>query len=435
MQARLITLLLLAAAAWFSRYEFFAFDLSAGNKNSLSRASVDLLSTLNSPVTVYGFITRSNAQGAPKAADVRKQISRFIARFQRIKPDIKLKFVDQMQDTKFALRYGVVATRELIIEYQGRHKKLRVLDEESFGSTLLQLAYGKDNWIVFTTGHQERSPFDTSKSGYSAFAALLKKRNARIQTLDLRRVPAIPANTSVLVLAAPKTAFSAQEISLLLRYLRAGGNLLWLQDPEARPGLETLASKLGIQRLPGILMAKTRHGKPTWLIKTRRFGPRIFARKDLQSYDALFILASALTLERKKNYRSFTIVSTQASHWLKQHDSTRAGPFAIGLALQRNRAPGPGAAQRIIVFGDSDFLSNNYLRLGINRFLGLQAFNWLSHHEALNGISRPVRLSQHGFHYSDSTITLLTLAYALLLPCLLVLAGILIQRHRAGLGA
>ncbi len=422
-------ILMLLLAAWFAgRHEFFAFDLSAERGNSLSQASIDLLATLESPVTVYGFITRSKAKGAPATAEVRKQISRFIARFQRIKPDIRLRFVDQMQDSRFAMRYGVIATRELVIEYQGRHRKLRVLDEASFSGTLLQLAYDKDLWVVFTTGHQERSPFDTNKSGYSTFASLLKKRNIRVQTLDLRQVPSVPANTTVLVLAAPKTRFSAQEISVLLRYLRAGGNLIWLQDPEAHPGLEILAARLGVRRLPGFLSTKTGSGRSTLLIRTRDFGAEVFTPRSLRTNDALFVLAGALSSEQKKDYQSLPIVSARAMRLQKQKRSAETGTFVLGVALQKNGGKQP---QRIIVFGDSDFLSNNYLHLGINRFLGLNMFNWLSHHEALNGIARPVRLSRHAFDYSATTITLISAANALLIPLLFVLTGIFIHRRRA----
>ncbi|MEA3243190.1 MAG: ABC transporter, partial [Pseudomonadota bacterium] len=63
----------------------------------------------------------------------------------------------------------------------------------------------------------------------------------------------------------------------------------------------------------------------------------------------------------------------------------RMGPLDIGFVFSRvknKKDAGDqenGAEQRVIVIGDSDFLSNAYLGNGGNVELGLNLFNWLNH--------------------------------------------------------
>ena len=71
---------------------------------------------------------------------------------------------------------------------------------------------------------------------------------------------------------------------------------------------------------------------------------------------------------------------------MKSGDKERPGPITIGLALERpsatERENGIPGAQRIVIIGDGDFLSNTYLGNGQNLDLGNAIFQWLNHNDS-----------------------------------------------------
>jgi len=66
------------------------------------------------------------------------------------------------------------------------------------------------------------------------FGKELAHRKINAQTLNLATLPAIPDNSALLVIAAPKVPLLAGEITIIKSYIQRGGNLLLLTDPDNR---------------------------------------------------------------------------------------------------------------------------------------------------------------------------------------------------------
>src|SRR5690606_736438 len=110
---------------------------------------------------------------------------------------------------------------EVVLEYQGRRENLRALSEQSITGALQRLSYSGEKWIVFLEGHGERAVLDAQdQSAYSRFAQVLRDKGLTFQPLNLIKTPAIPDNTSVLVIASPRSALLEGEISLIDEYVR-----------------------------------------------------------------------------------------------------------------------------------------------------------------------------------------------------------------------
>ena len=109
----------------------------------------------------------------------------------------------------------------------------------------------------------------------------------------------------------------------------------------------------------------------------------------------------------------------------------RPGPISVAVAVER----GGGAAldvhirpTRLVVFGDSDFVSNGALAGG-NLDLFMSALNWLLERDRLMAIA-PKAPDELRFDMTLARVRLLFVVVVLLLPAAVALAGHLVWLRR-----
>src|SRR5690606_39637137 len=103
---------------------------------SLHDALPILLESMEGPVSVVSY---ARPQG-----ELRKTIGDFIARYQRVKPDVTLEFVDPDIDPEAMREAGVQIDGEIELRYQGRSERLKVLGEAELSSALLRLSRARE---------------------------------------------------------------------------------------------------------------------------------------------------------------------------------------------------------------------------------------------------------------------------------------------------
>jgi ABC-type uncharacterized transport system involved in gliding motility auxiliary subunit len=112
-------------------------------------------------------------------------------------------------------------------------------------------------------------------------------------------------------------------------------------------------------------------------------------------------------------------------------DDDVPGPVSVALSIQRqvNADSYQDKAQRIIVLGDGDFISNQYVGNAGNLSLGLRLINWLSADDNL--IAIPV--IERGDRELTLTLfqsQLIAIGFLIVIPALLMLSGIIIWWRR-----
>src|SRR5699024_7475061 len=103
-------------------------------------------------------------------------------------------------------------------------------------------------------GHGERSPKNKSTLGYSSLRKALDSQGLKVRGINLVRTPHIPKKTSVFVIASPRHQLLPGEVKIIKNYVKSGGNLLWVDDPGKRWGLQPLAKQLGVKWLKGTVL-------------------------------------------------------------------------------------------------------------------------------------------------------------------------------------
>jgi ABC-type uncharacterized transport system involved in gliding motility auxiliary subunit len=434
------TLLFLAAlglAAWLSRQYAFQADWSYGQRNSLSAASAGLLKTLDKPLTFTAY--------ARDERDLREYIKNVIGRYQKLKPDITLGYVNPDTEPQAARTAGITADGQVIVTYGGRSETLSQLDEDAVSNAIQRLARSAERFVVFLSGDGERDPLGEHNFDLGDFGRQLQTKGFKVQSLNLAATPVVPQNTSVLVIAGPQAALLPGTAKLVRDYLQRGGNLLWLSDPGPLYGLEPLTEDLGIHFGAGTIVDLESQlfgiNDPT-VVVVPSYDTTQAITKDFKTTTA-YAAATDVEAGKGSGWKAEAFLQTLPRSWLETgklqgqavydpKHGDKLGPLPLGVSLTR---PVPGATgtapaeQRVAVIGDGDFLSNAYLGSGGNLDLGLNIFNWLAHDDRyINIDARPA---------PDLTLNLTAFAQAvigfgflLVLPVIFLVAGVTVWIRR-----
>lgn len=435
----LLFLLVIGLLAWLSTQYRFQADWTYGSRNSLSADSARLLQRLEEPVTVTAFVRDQDP--------LKDQIRELIGRYQRIKPDVELKFVDPDREPERVRELGVTVEGELRVGYEGRSERVQEHTEQAITNAILRVARQGERWIGFLAGHGERNPNGQANHDLGSFGAELERKGLKVQTFNLADTKTIPGNLSVLVIASPQLDLLPGEVKQVREYLDHGGNLLWLADPGETGGMASVAERLGIEFLPGVIVDASTQlfgiQSPDVALVTA-YPPHPITR-ELQAM-SLFPHAQALQFNDGEDWEAQPLLSSMESTWteigplegeIKYNDGTdeRAGPLDIGYALTRSRTvtnkegQSENLNQRVVVIGDGDFLSNTFIGNVANMDLGLNIINWLSHDDDFIDI-RPRSAPDQSLELSRTAQAVIGFGFLFILPALLLISGLVIWLRR-----
>lgn len=418
----------IALLGGLSAHYHYQADWTAGNRNSLSATSQALLKRLSHPVEITAFVQPNKA--------LRQGVSERIQRFQRYKSDISLQFINPDLQPDRAAKAGISRAGQLLLSMHGRSETADDLTESTLINALQRLARPQSRWAVFLQGHGERDPLGDNNQGLGTLTEALKHSGLQVQTLNLVRTPAIPQNTSLLVIAGPQTELMTGEVKRIDQYVADGGNLLWLRDPGEAQGLQPLTQLLGLRFVKGVIVDANQQLRSLLGIKHPAVVPVVdypthVLTRNLRTL-TLFPYASGIGFDDKADdWQRQPILRTLGRSWSEtgslvgdevsfhQADGDTAGPLTIGLSLTRKR---PNREQRIVVIGDSDFLANGYLGNGGNQELAMNVFNWLSQDDALISIITK-RAPDTQLNLNSFTAGAIALSFLVVLPLGLLVTG------------
>ena len=429
--AALLLVLVAAGAIYQLAARFPAqWDVTQNALNSLEPGSVDALALLEGPVRITVYATEQDAQ----LGDIRKLIREFVALYQRYKPDISLAFVDPVKDAEAMRKASIRSNGEMVVEYAGRSEHIAMLNEQTLSSALLRLAHGKDQMLMYLTGHGERKLDGSANHDLGGFGGRLQQLGYRIASLKLTVAQEVPENTAMLVITHPQTKLMPGEVKKLLRHIDRGGNLLWLVDAEPLRGLEPVAEKLGITFPPGIVVdpaAQEMDAPLNWTLGAG-YPPHVVTR----DFDLITVFpdARAVSVEPRNGWQKQTLVEGAARGWVSERGITKRfdqerdipGPFDLAVALQRNVND---REQRIVVVGNGNFLANTYSGNGGNLDLGVNLVNWLANEERLITV-QPHTAKDGKITLSKNQLAVISVTFLILLPLALFVAGFRAWRRR-----
>jgi ABC-type uncharacterized transport system involved in gliding motility auxiliary subunit len=427
------------------------FDLTPSHQLSLSDVSKKILRQVKEPLRVTVFHRRGERQ---QYADV-------LRHFTDECPQITFELLDLDRYPDRARTLGVSAYGRAALEYQGRRAVTTALPEEQLAGGILHVVRGRARRIVFTTGHGERTPGGSPES-YGRLAAALAQENYAPETVVLLDEP-VPDGADLVLVAGPARDFAPIEIDRLAEYLKAGGGVVMLLDPEPLPNLALLLASMGVRLGDDFVVDRERRVLGTdglaAVVEQWKSGNPISdpANNPIESG---VVLPSARTVDvfaDAPGVEAESIARTSSTSWtMADPDRARRGeepsqayhdvPGEASVVVRVELGtPAPDDAKddvrrrgRVAVVGDADFASDAYLDVLGNRDLALNAIAWVAGEAQVKG-ARAKRVPEILRPLSPLVLTepqarAIFVTAAVLEPGLVLIAGLVVVglRRRRG---
>nr|WP_315242206.1 Gldg family protein [uncultured Flavobacterium sp.] len=468
------------------------FDMTHTKSRTLTQNSLDVVKQIKGPIKITTYVNLLDINYFMALPSSQNQDMTSFEKYTRFLPQLEMEYVyyydtsnntalyqqnPGLNDRQLALKmietqnlklkklYTPAEIRKIIdlrpelnrvvrtIEYSGKKTYLRIFDdmfkvpmEKEITATLKRLVVPAPK-IVFATGNMERSIDKNGDKNYKTgfneitFRYSLINQGFDVSSVDINAKD-IPGETTILIIADPKTPLSQGASDRILKYIDQGKNLVVLGEPETNTALGTVTDKLGISFTREALVQQSGDNSPDYLVTQKT--------KDLQSTlvkitktDAPipFIGASGIKTVKDTGFKTTVLLQTNSepawesplgissiSEDLKKKPSLVNA--ALVTALTRTVKE---KKQKIIAAGDADFMGNAELSRGGSGTFSFMTdiFTWLSDGQFPIDTTRAENTDK-AIKVSADTVFISKIIFIGIIPLLIMLSAafLLIRRNR-----
>lgn len=426
----ILLLVVLVVLQLFSiRYTFRA-DLTPRGINSLSEKTLNVLDDLDGPVRAIAFYGENDLG--------RSEALRTLDLYRAAYPAFRYEVLDPAKNPSEVERFSI-GTQGTIVLLQGdREARAIGSAEERITNALLSLTRSQRKVLYFVTGHGEKSP----SRDYSEVADALEAEFYDPQELSLMTLESVPADAEAVIVPGPRGELFPHEVSVLRSYLLSGGRLLLLLDPYYGGGLGDFLFDFGIVLQNDAVVdqqSRIMGGEYLFPIVESYEEHPIVRQIGLAS---LYPVTRSLSLSADQSRVPATlraIAETGPRAWGETNRERLVegeaafdqgedipGPLVIAASVELDAAENRGV---LVVFGDSDFASDDYLSVSGNRDVFLNSVAWITQDEDLLSI-RPIEAAHAPIVLTGRSSRRIFVLSVLLFPLLYGGLGVAVWRFR-----
>ncbi len=423
-------------------------DTTESQSYSLAPQSQQILKELNESVSISAFYRKNNP--------LRNKFERLLRLYRYHSNFIEYEIIDPVEQPGVIREKGI-KQEELgkkidgltLIERGGRQVRVFNATEQGLTNAIVEASRQRRKVIYFLQGHGEKDMQATGGRGLSLVRSLLESEYYEVKNLFIQDDGKIPDDCTVLIAAGPMKRLFEYELSALQELLNRAGRILFLLDPGSDSGISEVLSKVGL-RFHDNYIIDPRHNYlgDSLNITVFSYSDHKISRGWNNKFYTIFPVASSVEWYDIGDPRLFNdnIAKTSRYSWGDTNPDDRTfdsgtdapGPLTVaslafkklvadeveGLMLQE----GETREFRVVLIGDSDFITDNYLHAQTNENFFLNIVNWLAQEEELVSI-RERTVSGQGFMLTKKEI--LVIFYSVLtLPILIIIAGIIVWLRR-----
>jgi hypothetical protein len=394
------------------------FDATREGLNTPPHQLTEVIDGLRSPLSLTYFYNASD----PNALAVRDMVE--IA--ARNHPLLQFRAIDLDKEPGLARDIGVHSYNTAVLQ-AGERKVLveNVTDPARLGYASLRVLRPRAETICFATGHGETfrpmpghyhfshvetlRGHDTPGAGDVLVAEpeqldrlqlALNEIGFDMRPLVLATASAIPADCTVVAEIGPRTALAEGEADLLVDYLRSGGRLVMLIDPQFPVSTELqtrLLSPLGLSTEPAIVIDPLNHFRTD----PDKVAVPYYPPHPITAHLALTVFAQARPIrlgQPAAAVKATVLAASSQDSYLRPPSAAGgmtvaaggASPVAVDhgarvlIAALEGVFPGAAADRhfRLVISGTSKFATNEYFSYVSDGELSVAIMRWLAEDEA-----------------------------------------------------
>ena len=399
----LVLLGILGALGFLANRYHDRFDVSEAKVHSLSDQTRKVIAAQQQPIEITAFYAKIDQPNARVLLD----------KYQYVSDKVKVEYADPNSRPdlveKYAIQPDKIGEGMLFVKVGEESVQVEQPDEEKLTNAIVKLTKRTHKKVYFVTGHNER-PVEgkgaDGKEGMQHAAEALRNENYRFEPLVLAQKGEVPDDADVVVVAGPTRPFLPGEREMLQRYLEHGGALFVMVDPRAQTDLvedlkrwgATLGNDVIVDRVQGLFGQAM-----TPLAGVYGAHP---ITQDMREV-TMFPTTRSVTASKDGGAQLVDIVKTGENSWAERNldqlfgegtaelgpddlkgpvtiavagrpgNVTVAAPPAPAAGAEADKPPAAPKDPRIVVFGDSDFATNQLLDAYRNKDLFVNSINWL----------------------------------------------------------
>lgn len=428
--------------------KYISYDVTQEKLYSISDESYKMIDFLQDDIVIYVLATEEQMS---------KDVLETLHCYADYSSHIKIEYVNLSSRPDFAKQYTEeqVTPRSLIVASDKRAKYidydalfLKQLSYETYdyetvgydaeGQITGAIAYVTSDEtpkVYFLEGHGEQALEDS-------YLSALDKLNTAYENLSLLTTDAVPEDTACLLVNAPKTDLSKDDVMKIQNYLDKGGNAMFLYgySEDAFPNYRSLIEDYGITIGEGMVVEQDKkHYYENMLYLLPETVYDEVTEKASENY-VFAPYSCGIVMDEKAEEEGrvhYLLKSTEASFLRKdpaentgseKTEQDIGGPFAIGVRVSRKTGSGEG---RVIVYTSAILFTEmaNEVTSGNNLTLFTDSVSCFLPED--NGVMIPAK------YYNQSLLMVPTADFIILsvimiafIPLALVVNGLVIWLQR-----
>ncbi len=245
----------------------------------------------------------------------------------------------------------------------------------------------------------------------ATFSEQIEKDNIEIKSLSLLTVDEIPEDAACLIIYAPQSDISEEELNMLSDYVSDGGKLLVMSGPVqdgSLSNLNSLPESYGVTVTEGIVLESDREHyafQASYILLPDMSSHQITDSLIEENYFVLMPISQGLTVGESSKGSVTALLSTSAYSYSKadaydletydKEEGDSDGPFTLAVSIEDNSGGG------IVWFASSSFLEDMYnaFSSGANGDIAMNALS------SLVGESEAMAIRSKSLNYNYLTIS------------------------------
>ena len=377
-------------------------DTTFSQQFTLAEQTRTVLDDLEHKVEATAFFVDRFEDADPLQSALHDRTESLLREFERVAPGrFSYRFVDPETDPVLASEKGVDRYPGVLFESEeagARYFAPAASNVEQGFLTGLLVASGVAQKTVYVlTGHGELATDDAgvaSNRGFALAVEGLRNDSYRVTALNLQAEEAVPDDAAALIIPSPMTALTGGEPEALSSYLKGGGGILALLEPEADESWRSWVQEWGVSVSDDYVIDSGSHvaGTPgiPLITPSQYAAPYITGQLDSSLFPGLAPVGLVTDPQLMPTLvdLDFLAVTTPVSFASAQLSATApgsddlTGPFLVGVIMRMVgplTEPPPSVADANVgtlsVFGDGEFASNRFFPALSNGDLFLNVVN------------------------------------------------------------
>ncbi len=437
----LVTGILVVLNFFVSRYPQ-KLDLTKNKLHTFSDQTNKLIKELKKPVKVTLWGTMKE----------REEFRPLFDNYKSLSPQFQYEFIDPSKEPTKAKAAGIKKYGTVQLVIGARDTKVEEVTEEKITNALIKLLKEKTTILCSLSGHGEKNFESNAQDGYESIKKAMTNQAYELKDLNLIQEGKIPENCDAIAILGATKGIFPQEAKLITEYLIQGGRAIIAVDlnikgEEFTPELKPILESWYVRAVPALIVdpLSKLFGVDAAVPLAFNFSSESPITKDFQGTQTPFPLARPLEIlpnipsgtkvtwlaqSSPKSFGYMDLKSLATGQVKFEASRDKMGPLNLAVAIDgKATSSKANRNSRIVVFGSSNFATNQFSRMGVNLDLFMNAASWVMEDESMISI-RSKEDEAGKVELTQKTGKMIFLLTVLVIPLLVAAAGITIWAFR-----